>query len=157
MHRPSVIGLLTLAGLALPVQAQLVIRAPFVRVQVGGGVSVQAPYVNVSTLPRAPVNSAPAPAPAAPAADDAPPQPVAASPPPTLEQFANTFQPREGSYEIVLRNPVTGGPTAVQFSLPAGTPRALRVHRRDLTFEYAGGQWVRIRFDRRGARVTSRL
>jgi hypothetical protein len=168
-------GLLALAGLASwtpSAPAQIVIRAPFVRVQVGGGVSVQAPFVNVNTYPsyflacppavspaRMPLTPERVPSPSpAPGADDAsPPQPVATTPPMTLGQFAQAFTPREGRYEIVLLNPVTRAPTTVRFALPPGTPHAVRVQRRELAFAYPSGQWVRIRFDRQGARVTSRL
>jgi hypothetical protein len=177
MCRPFALCLLTLAGLAAwasPSSAQIVIRAPFVQVQVGGGVSVQAPFVNINTMPAYPgycappviivpakqvrtPERAPAPASSASPADTSAPEPVTAPRPMTLGAFANTFKPREGSYEIVLLNPVTSAPTTVQFSLPAGTPRSIRVLRRELEFVYDGGQWVRIRFDRLGARVISRL
>jgi hypothetical protein len=73
----------------------------------------------------------------------------------TVAEFAGSFKPREGSYDIVLLNPVTNAPAPVRFSLPAGTPREVRVNGRDLQFDYGDGQWVRIRFGRVGARVTS--
>jgi len=74
----------------------------------------------------------------------------------SFDEFAKSFQPREGSYQFVLANPLTSAPATVQFSLPAGSPRTV-VSRRELTFDYGSGQWVRIHFDRRGARVTSSL
>jgi hypothetical protein len=164
MLRISAIGLLALAGWTPPAAAQIVIRAPFVRVQVGGGVSVQAPFVNFSTVrpylrdcaPAGVVVPSPQPRERVPAPTPEP--PVSAPPaagPPTLGEFARSFQPRAGTHEIVVVNPVTNAPATVQFALPAGTP-GVRVFRRELDFVYDGGQWVRIRFDRLGVRVSSR-
>src|SRR5690242_153459 len=108
----GVLILTALAGWTPATLGQVVIRAPFVRVQVGDGVSVQAPFVNVKPsraypVPRAPApvrvrERVPAPAPdASRDADDASaPRPVAVSPPMTVGEFARAFQPREGSYEI---------------------------------------------------------
>jgi hypothetical protein len=169
MFRFSALAVVILAGWVPPALAQVVIRAPFVRVQVGGGVSVRAPFVNINVggggvmpapvMVPAPVvpsrEQVPAPDPSR---DDLPaPKPVAEPRPLTLDEFAQSFQPREGSYEVVLQNPVTSAPATVQFSLPPGTPRSIFVSRRELTFDYGIGQWVRIHFDRKGARVISRL
>jgi hypothetical protein len=173
MTRITTFASLTLAGLvslAAPASAQIVIRAPFVRVEVGGGVYVRAPFVTVNTRPG-PVVCAPAlvilSAPPVPAAPVPPPpvdseanvlpapRPLAEPRPMTVAEFAASFKPQEGSYDVVILNPLTNAPTNVRFSLPAGTPRDVRVNGRDLQFDYGAGQWVRIRFGRVGARVTS--
>lgn len=74
----------------------------------------------------------------------------------TLEQFGKSFQPKAGSYEVEIVNPVTRQPTKVRFTLPEGTPRRVHVGRRDVEFVYGPRQFVRIEFDRDGALVTSR-
>jgi hypothetical protein len=160
----ALLGLACLASGASVALGQIVIRAPFVRVEIGGGVSVRAPFVNLNTrrtyaLPAAPApvrERVPTPVPDPPPDDSSEPQPVVAPRPLTLSEFARSFKPQEGSYEIVLLNPVTNAPTSVRFSLPAGTPRGVQVLRRELAFDYGAGQWVRILFDRQGARVFSR-
>jgi hypothetical protein len=174
--------------------AQIVIRAPFVRVQVGGpGVYVRAPFVNLyvpesppvySVAPRTIVSPpsfvAPMPAPwengrkptpppprpkselqkAMPPADDdldaAPPVPATPERVLTLEEFAKAFQPKAGSYEVTLQNPVTRQPTTVQFTLPEGTPRRVNLSRRELEFDYGPRRYVKIQFDQDGAEVHSR-
>jgi hypothetical protein len=207
MYRIAALLVVLLLGGPSLAPAQTVIRAPFVRVQVGGGVDVRAPFVHVNVgggvavqapfvnlyLPGRPRVYCPPPgtlpAPDAPGqetlppptrmpekADPPSPQPPTSAPgagpsalgaglltppspqpaaPLTLDAFARTFQPREGSHEVVLQNPVTGAPATVRFSLPAGSPSRVTVTRRQVAFVYDGGQRVRIAFDRRGARVTS--
>ena len=173
MCRNSILCFVMLAGWAPLASAQVVVRAPFVRVQVGGGVWVRAPFVNIY-VPSSPRYCLPPPvaipAPASPAPEQLPApsrdpekteptslQPATEARPLTIDEFASAFQPREGNHEVVLLNPLTGVPATVQFSLPAGSPRNVVVSRRELAFVYESGQLVRIRFDRRGARVTSRL
>ncbi len=207
--------------------AQVYVRAPFVRVQVGGpGVSVQAPFVNlnvprisgyyvpgpvvvqtpgfyysspgyvyppppvmypapgfpqavpsvpgVPSLPpsvrvQPPVSPSPLPQPSIPPVPPVVPQ-VAPNPQkddgptplqPTrvlsLEEFAKTFQPRAGTYEIVLMSPVTNEPVTVNFSLPEGTPNRVTLNRNQIEFHYGVRRFVRIEFDRDGAMVSSRL
>jgi hypothetical protein len=169
--------------------AQVTIRAPFVRVQVGGpGVHVRAPFVNlfvpstpdVHVTPRvhlmppadpAPTFEAPAPEPVperlkrAPQVqpkpadvppEDAPPAPAQPEQVLTLEQFAKAFQPKAGNYEVTLLNPVTRGATTVRFTLPEGTPRRVNLSRNEIEFDYGARRYVRIRFDRDGAEVSSR-
>src|SRR5438067_1039873 len=110
-----VLALLVGLGLASTAEAQVFVRAPFVRVQVGGGVYVRAPFVNlwvppppvyyaprtiyVPPMPRvvespAPQTSEPLPEPQpqpqpqpqpAPNNDNLPPQPTKAATVPTLE------------------------------------------------------------------------
>jgi hypothetical protein len=163
------------------VEAQVFVRAPFVRVQVGGGVAVRAPFVRLYLPPGPPspvyysppvyLRSAPvpftaplptpelvpvAPLQAGPPADDAPPAPQQAANVMTPEAFVKAFQPKAGSYEIELLNPVTQQPTPVRFTLPEGTPRRVNVTRREIEFSYGPRQFVRIEFDQDGALVTSR-
>jgi len=73
----------------------------------------------------------------------------------TLEQFAGSFEPKPGNYEVTLRNPITGVPTLVRFTLPEGTPRVL-LRPREIEFDYGVGRFVRIHFDRGGATVSTR-
>jgi hypothetical protein len=68
---------------------------------------------------------------------------------PTLSEFAATFQPKGGRYEIEIEHPLTGQPVKVSFALPEGAPRRVSVHRRELDFEYRGKE-VSIRFLRGG-------
>ncbi len=161
-------------GMAACAQAQVFVRAPFVRVFAGdGGVAVRAPFVNLY-VPSArpvyydpyygpPVMGAPAFFPPAPTPimppiqdDNAPPAPIQASPTTTLEAFAKSFQPKSGSYEVTLLNPTTGQPANVRFTLPEGTPRRVIVGRRYIEFVYHARQFVRIEFDRDGAQVITR-
>ena len=189
-----------------PARAQVSIRLPFVRVQVGGpGVAVRAPFVDYFApsypppyyygyyaVPRtyyyvapqpyrvelatpavptpAPQQSEPAQAEGAqpeqlppPKRDDVPDQPDDAPPPAagpaeamTLEQFAKSFKPKAGSYEVELLNPVTRQPDRVRFTLPEGAPRRVDTRRNEIEFNYGPRQFVRIEFDRDGAIVTSR-
>ena len=190
-------------GLAPTSHAQIIVRAPFVRVFVGedGAVGVRAPFVdffappvgpgpvgpvygpvygpaygpiyrplygaplvtspppaNVPPLPPAKEPFvAPAPQPVPPGAkENAPPQPIQPVQAPTLEAFSKSFQPRAGSYEVTILNPVTKQPTTVRFSLPEGTPRRVRVAGNEIEFIYTLRQFVRIEFDRDGAMVISR-
>jgi hypothetical protein len=166
----SVMGLL---GVASATYADVAIRVPFVRVYVGDGVNVRAPFVNIWVPNSRPVyyvpsqppvvmpparegakpEQAPAPRPVDP---NAPPAPVQETKPMTLTQFANAFEPRAGNYEVTVVNPVTGTPANVRFSLPEGSPRRVNVYARELEYYYGPRQYVRIQFDRDGAIVTSR-
>lgn len=162
-------------GVVSASQAQVFIRAPFVRVGVGDGVYVRAPFVNLYIPPSGPVygprviylpppivvQSAPGgseaiPLPIPKVDPNAPPQPLQPAQVMTLEAFSKSFQPKAGSFETTVINPVTNQPTALRFSLPEGTPRRVLVSRDSIEFVYRIGQWVRIDFDRDGARVTSR-
>src|SRR5262245_2623144 len=121
MRRALGLGLLAVAGLAFgpsATRADVVVRAPFVRLAVGAPAYPCAPIVAVRVpcllrvhvfrpvavvrtvvVTPPPVVVAPA-VPAMPPAVDTPP-PVQA-PPMTHQQFAGTFQPAAGSYEVVL-------------------------------------------------------
>jgi hypothetical protein len=67
----------------------------------------------------------------------------------TVEEFAAGFQPVPGTHEVTLVHPRSGQPVTVQFTLPPGVPRKVRVSRRDLEFDY-GRQGVDLRFLLRG-------
>lgn len=183
-------GFKGIAGLAMTlvfasvVAADVDVRVPFVRVQVGGGVRVRAPFVNLyfpSTPPPVVVMPAaePAPATAAPRTEalpnppkktpvskptpqeeikpDEPTPPVAGQQTVlTPEQFTKNFQPKAGNYEVIMLNPVSNQATTVRFTLPEGTPRRVNVSRNQIEFDYGPRQYVRIRFDREGVEVISR-
>jgi hypothetical protein len=176
---------LCLLGLTSASDAQVFIRAPFVRIAVGDGVAVRAPFVNLFVPPSGPVygpyyypqpiygpfyqqptivGSPTAPVqpsvpyvPMPPATNDnAPPQPIQTAQAPTLDAFAKTFQAKAGSYEVTVLNPISKQPTNVRFALPEGTPRRVITTRDSIEFVYGLRQWVRIEFDKDGAIVTSR-
>jgi hypothetical protein len=195
-------AVVTVLGFASASEAQVFIRAPFVRVAVGDGVAVRAPFVNLWVPPDAPyygpgpvfgprvvymqppgvvqqpqqqfqqqpqqpaqqfppapqpiVPQPPEPQPKPPIKDDAPPQPVQPVQAPTLEAFAKSFQPKAGTYEVTILNPVSKQPTPVRFILPDGAPRRTHVTRDSIEFVYGLRQWVRIEFDRDGVQVTAR-
>jgi hypothetical protein len=96
------------------------------------------------------------PSPPPPIKDDAPPQPVQPVQATTLDDFAKTFKPKAGTYEVTMLNPVTKQPTPVRFILPEGTPRRVHLTRDSIEFVYGLRQWVRIEFDRDGVQVTAR-
>ena len=178
----SVASLAATMALAGPAFAQVTVRVPFVRVQVGDGVHVRAPFVNLfvpsgprvyvmpgaepppafvpppEALPFAPKKTLPAkPAPAAEIKpDDAPPAPAGLERVLTMEQFTKGFQAKAGNYEVTMLNPVSNQATTVRFTLPEGTPRRVRVSGNQIEFDYGPRQYVRIRFDRDGAEVISR-
>jgi hypothetical protein len=173
LHRQRV-GLLSvfvLAGWASLSQAQVVVRAPFVTVIAGRSclpgrrvVSVQVPGIldlNIGSPSPVPV---PPPLPPGPPASDELPAPrimpsgeavapvnLPAAPVRalTVEEFAAAFQPVPGNHEVILLHPRTGQPVTVQFTLPPGVPKKVRVSRRDLEFDY-GRHEVDIRFLLRG-------
>jgi hypothetical protein len=158
------LGVLTVAGLlawATPGWAQSVIAAPFVRVfsdpDAPGGprVYVRAPLVRVNVgdppppvvvapLPP-PVFVAPPPPPPVIIAPPTPPPPLVVQPAPappvpvvrpmTLEEFARTFRPAPGTYQVTLLHPRTGEPLTTTFTLPPGVPR-VTVGLRFVEFDY---------------------
>jgi len=109
--------------------------------------------------PPPPVEEAPRPRPVAPDVPALPagsPPVVQAPPPPppvvkalTLDEFAAAFKPCPGTHRVCLIHPRTGQPVDVEFTLPAGAPGKVRVHRRELEFDY-GRQRVDVRFQPRG-------
>jgi hypothetical protein len=74
----------------------------------------------------------------------------------SLVQFANTFQNRPGSHEVMVINPITNAPTLVRFTLPEGTARRVAVRRDEVVFHYGRLHFVRIEFTLAGATVISR-
>ncbi len=180
MYRTFALSLVTLAGLLLgtqTAQAEVFLRLPFIRVEVGGpGVYVHAPFVNVWVPHDAPIYQAvPPPAtpppPVMPPADNLPPPkplppPNNVIPPPalpapaqtgqqTLAEFAKTFQPHAGHFDVTIVNPVNKQPTQVHFTLPEGSPRRVIVDRDEIEFRYSLRQWVRIQFDADGGVIVT--
>ena len=222
MHRLSILAAALVLSAGSTASAQVIVRAPFVRVEVGpGGTFVRAPFVRyyagppiyvtpapVGVVPGAavpgaavpggiappgitiappitvpqviqgePPVAAPAPGsgatpatpqaipqqlpppafqqPGKPNADFVPPPPAKAMPEMTIEKFAKSFQAKEGSYKIVLTNPVTKMPTTVRFTLPPGEPD-VAVGPASITYRYVGRSMVKIEFDADGVTVTSR-
>jgi hypothetical protein len=157
--------LLLTGGLALfltPASTQAgetVVQAPFVSVRVSTGhpgshVSVRAPFVKVYVPTGRPAGVTQQ-------LDVAPPQPVEVLPPPTPgpvigvqrplthREFARTFKPVQGTYDVVLLHPDTCCPVRVCFTLPYGCPKRVRVERHELEFDY-GRTEVELRFRRNG-------
>jgi hypothetical protein len=122
MRRTLVAALLSLvacAAWASSAHAGWLIRAPFVEVRGGPGVSVRAPFVDVHVGGPAPVV----------------PAPPAVVRVPTLEEFAATFRPVPGTYEVTILHSRSGCPVTVCFTLPPGCPKVC-VHRHQIDFEY---------------------
>jgi hypothetical protein len=162
---------MALLGLALtaPVsRAEVVIQAPFITVAFGRPGKV---FLNLDLrgiplgrkMPPPPVVVPPGPvAPVPPPTDELPPprpvEPSVAPPPPpppapaafTVAEFAAGFKPCAGTHQVVLIHPLTGQPVPVQFTLPPGIPKKVRVERRELEFDY-GKREVEIRFYRNGS------
>jgi hypothetical protein len=202
MRRTLLTGVLALscwlAGVSVT-SAQVFVRAPFVRVEVGPGVSVRAPFFNLYLPPAGPVvvpgpvytlpppsvyvpptpKSAPpidvvpsttvpsvtvpsgtiptGPPPRVAPPDLSPPVPSQPARAITLQQFANSFKPKAGSFDVEVINPVTKQPTRVQFTLPEGSPKRVIVNANDIEFRYGVLRFVRLEFDADGVQVTSRL
>jgi hypothetical protein len=147
----GVLALLGIVGGAPVAQADVNVRVPFVRVYVGDGVHVRAPFVNVWVPGTPPVYVAEPPPPIP------PPTPLPGSTQAqTLKEFVDNFQPRGGTFDVMLVNPLTGAATPVRFTLPAGAPRRLVVNPQEIEFIYGLRHFVRIQFDRDGATVFSR-
>jgi hypothetical protein len=138
MRRTLVFALLSVLAWASSSQAGWFVRAPFVTVRGGPGVEVHAPFVDVRVGPAVgPAVVAPPPVVVTP-----PPPPVVVAVP-TLEEFAASFRPAPGTYEVTIRHSRSGCPVTVCFTLPAGCPKVC-VSRHQLDFEYPC-QDVRIR------------
>jgi hypothetical protein len=124
-------------------------RLPFVSVEVGSGVRVQAPFVNVQVPPALAIPAVPANPPTVvplPAQPEGLPVPApAVIRPMTLQEFAACFRPMPGRHEVLLLNPKTGCPTRVCFTLPCGCPCKVRVSKRQVEFDY-GHERVAIVF-----------
>jgi hypothetical protein len=141
----------------------------------GPGIQITPPFVSPapsqSIAPNVPSPPSPLPSTQEPPQDDRPkpapenlpPANVVVPPAPTtsanvlsFDQFVKSFQPKAGSYEIAVLNPLTKQPTTVRFALPPGTPERVLAGQSFLEYRYAGRQFVRIEFDRDGATVISR-
>jgi hypothetical protein len=166
----SLVALTSLLLWVSSAPAQVYVRAPFVSVWVGppgspGGVYVRAPFVSVHVDRRPPMVVMPAqppaqaPVPANPDDGTLLPPPRLLTPGtapqdgsvrvPSVEEFAASFRPVPGSYEVAMIHPLTGTPVTVQFTLPPGRTPKISVHRRELEFDY-GERDVSIRFQRGG-------
>lgn len=180
MFRKTSMCVATLAalGFASLAEAQQVrVRVPFVDVDVGPGIRVRAPFVNLwfPTRPRVVVAPTPPPPPIAPAQ---PIPPVQQTPPAiqnsavtdeplpapiktvrgalTTREFVQSFTPREGVHEVTLMNPFTKAGNSVRFTLPAGAPERVLTDEQKIEFVYGPRRFVRIEFDEDGPIVTSR-
>ncbi len=79
---------------------------------------------------------------------------VVPSPPPamlpvrplTLDEFAASFKPLPGRYEVLLIHPKTCCPVKVCFTLPPGCLRKMRVSKHKIVFDYKCQHNVVIRF-----------
>jgi hypothetical protein len=157
--------LLPAVALAAPARAEVLVSTPWVTVHVGrparADVLVATPWTTVHVgqpgLPP-PVVALPAepqPLPLPPAGPEVVvpptvvPGPVSVRPP-TLAEFAASFHPAPGHYEVVLLNPETCCPTKVCFTLPCGCP-TVRVHEKSLVFHYGLLDNVAIRFHHDGS------
>jgi hypothetical protein len=163
------LGLVVLIGRPVPARAEVYIRVPFFSFTVGPRYAASAPRVAVhvpffdfelrrpvrvvNPCPPVAVAETPVPSAAPPKYDRVqppPPEPVPALVrPPSISEFAGSFRPAPGSYEAVVIHPMTKAAVKVRFTLPAGTPRKVRVRRRELVFDY-GRHSVRLRFVRDG-------
>ena len=149
MRYASLLGVLALVSQAAPARAEVLVSTPFVTVHVGRP-ALPPPIVAypgdpppVPLPPAEPVTVAPAPV-VVPG-----PAPVAVRPP-TLAEFAASFHPEPGHYEVVVLNPETCCPTKVCFTLPCGCP-TVRVHDKSLVFHYGLLDNVAIRFHHDGS------
>lgn len=163
MLRPIIaaFGLSCLLLATVPANAQTFIKAPFVRVYDGGPngpVFVKAPFVTVDVPPSpAGIYLVPAYVPPPPPVYVFPPQPptvvVPAPPPPPVivtpapvvvvpkkallnhHEFARTFVPAAGKYDVTLIHPGNHAAVPVTFVLPPGHP-IVRTGPRVLIFDY---------------------
>src|SRR5262245_40465904 len=108
--------------LPLVASAQVTVRAPFVRVQVGPPVPPQPYYPPTypATVPTTP--GIPVPIPVPPEGIPVPlPDPTPAQPPakvPTVDEFVACFKPLPGKYDVWIIHPGSGCPVRVCFCLP---------------------------------------
>lgn len=78
------------------------------------------------------------------------PPPTPLTPPPTpvrpltLPEFAATFKPAPGTYEVLFLHPVSKKPVNVTFTLPPGCVQ-VRCDKREIEFDY-GNRVIRLRF-----------
>ena len=158
MRKHLVFGLAALTALigSTAARADVFIRVPFVTVRVGnpGPVIVNPPVTGPIVIGQ-PIDVPPVVVqPPRIIVNEAPPPVVVATRAPTLDEFAKTFKPQPGKYEVVIQHPVTCDPVKVCFTLPEGCPKKVHVRPREIDFDY-GRTDVSIRFIRNGSvRVT---
>ena len=104
-------------------------------------------FASAQEVPPAPVppeNSLPIPqvAPALPS----PPPAMLPVRPLTLDEFAASFKPLPGQYEVLLIHPKTCCPVKVCFTLPPGCLCQMRVSKHRIVFDYKRQRDVVIRF-----------
>lgn len=147
----SIAALVASAGTA---EACIEIRVPFVSVRVGCGVDVCAPFARVSV--GRPALGPPPPVLAAQPAGEPEklhaPRPADGSP--VIQairhgDFARSFKPAAGTYEVDFVHPYTCCPVRVCFTLPHGCPKRVSCDRNELKFDY-GRCEVEIEFKRDG-------
>lgn len=131
------------------------VRAPFVRVGVpswDGPVYYYPPYV-ATPMPRYEVRPEDRVPPPAPRPGIGPTNGTAtlqvADRPPTHREFAGSFLPRPGTYEVTLLHPATGEPCVVCFTLPNAGRCKVKVDDDEIEFDYDGCE-VEIHFKRDG-------
>lgn len=100
------------------------------------------------SLPSSPEGPLPAPQalPDVPPPSIAPPPAVVPLRPMTVQEFAATFKPLPGNYEVLLIHPKTCCPVKVCFTLPPGCLRKVRVTKHKIVFDYKCQRNVVIRF-----------
>jgi hypothetical protein len=138
MRSASLLSVLAILGLAASARADLFVHAPFLNIHIGQPAPPVVVYPANPPLPE-PLIGAPIPV-----------GPAAVLRPPTLEEFAESFHPAAGHYEVVLLNPETCCATKVCFTLPCGCP-TVRVHEKSLVFHYGLLDNVSIRFHHDGS------
>jgi hypothetical protein len=165
------LALVALLGWPIASQADVIVHAPFVHVEVGPAVVVRAPFVTI-VVPRTPPAPRVVPTPALPAPRPAPPAPprnddgvppvpeqdrIAAPAPPaggvkaiSPAAFVSRAKPFEaGRYEVVLEHPHTGKPVKVAFELPV-RPRSVSVTRDRIELRWGLLRGMDIEFLRDG-------
>jgi hypothetical protein len=133
MRYAPLLGVLAVVCSTVPVGAEVFVSTPWVTVHVG--------------RPLPPLAAIPVDPPDVPL----PPTQGVALRAPTLEEFAASFHPAPGSYEVVVLHPVTCRPVKVCFTLPPDCVCKVKVHRKLLVFEYGHSDRVAVRFHHDGS------
>jgi len=109
------------------------------------GLASMIPFASAQEVPPAPVppdNPLPVPQ----VLPSPPPPAVLPVRPLTVEEFAASFKPLPGKYEVLLVHPKTCCPVKVCFTLPPGCLRQMRVSKHKIVFDYKCQHDVVIRF-----------
>jgi len=116
-------SLAALAGLAAPARAQIVVRAPFVRVQVGpgGGVNVWTPWANVQAPRPVVVSAVGAPTIVIPGTNRVMPSAETAPPPARIGDPIPVPIPQPGQTDFSVPVPIPK-PGQTDFSVPVPNP-----------------------------------